>query len=63
MHICRKLNCNPANRCWTLAAVGAGWHATRPAHGVKVLGVTLSDNQTAYGDECAFRGTGDVRLR
>jgi cyclopropane-fatty-acyl-phospholipid synthase len=51
-HICRKLRLNPGER---LLDIGCGWGGlamfAAEKYGVRVLGVTLSENQAAYANE------------
>ena len=53
-HICRKLRLQPGER---LLDIGCGWGglamAAAQAHGVQVVGVTLSDKQASYAQEKA----------
>ncbi len=64
-HICRKLRLKPGEQ---LLDIGCGWGglalAAAQNYGVKVLGVTLSDKQAAYGAErAASQGLADrVRI-
>ncbi len=50
-----------ATGCSTSAAAGAAWSATRPAHGVQVLGVTLSRQQAEWAQKAiADEGLADL---
>lgn len=67
-HICRKLRLKPGER---LLDIGCGWGGlalyAAQKHGVRVLGITLSQEQAAYANACLARaGLGDrasVKLR
>ncbi len=67
-HICRKLRLKPGER---LLDIGCGWDGlaifAAERYGVRVLGVTLSDNQAEYAsDRIVQSGLGDrvsVRLQ
>jgi cyclopropane-fatty-acyl-phospholipid synthase len=62
-HICRKLRLQPGE---TLLDIGCGWGGlaryAAENYGVRVLGVTLSENQVAYAQERPVEGV-SIQLR